>query len=66
MDNSILKPNLILSAAGAVIKSEAKKFYRNGIELEKGAIITAQRIQKNRPLYEKLYEYWMNYPDLLN
>lgn len=64
MDNTILKPNLILSAAGAVIKSEAKKFYRNGIELEKGAIITAQRIERNRPLYEKLYEHWMNYPDL--
>jgi hypothetical protein len=41
MNNTILQPKLILSAAGAVIKSEAKKFYKNGVELEKGAVITA-------------------------
>lgn len=57
---------MILSVAGAAVKSAAKKFYKNGIELEKGAIITAKRIERNRSLYETLYNYWMCYPDLLN
>jgi len=64
VENIIREPNMILSAAGAVMKNVAKKFYKNGVELEKGAIITAKRIENHRALYELLYNHWMCYPDL--
>lgn len=44
--------------------AEVQKIYRNGVELEKGAVITANRIEKNRELYEKYFNYWSVYPDL--
>ncbi len=61
----IQAPKAILNTIHYVVNKTAKKFYRNGVELEKGAIITSQRIEKNRKLYEKIYNYWMCYPDLL-
>lgn len=57
-------PSVILNIAHAATRQVTKKFFKNGVELEKGAIITSQRIKKNRELYEKIYNYWMTYPDL--
>lgn len=58
-------PSVILNIAHAATRQVTKRFFKNGIELEKGAIITSQRIKKNRELYEKIYNYWMTYPDML-
>lgn len=41
-----------------------QKFYKNGIEIEKGALITAKRIEDNRQLYEYYCNLWTAYPDL--
>ena len=54
----------MLSAVHHAIKKVTQKFYKDGIELEKGAIITERRIKKNRSLYEKFCELWSVYPDL--
>lgn len=58
-------PKVILETVGTAVKTVSKKFFKNGIQLEKGAIITNGRIEKNRELYEKIYNYWMTYPDML-
>ena len=48
----IQTPNQILSAVHHAIKKVTQKFYKDGIELEKGAIITERRIKKNsRQIY---------------
>jgi hypothetical protein len=39
-------------------------YYRNGIELEKGALITPERIEKNRELYENICSKFTAYGDL--
>jgi hypothetical protein len=53
MENvEILMPQTILNTVHFVMKDVSKKFYRDGVELEKGAVITKQRIEKHRELYE--------------
>lgn len=53
MENvEILMPQTILNTVHFVMKDVSKKFYRDGVELEKGAVITKQRIEKHRGLYE--------------
>ena len=62
--SNILDPNSILNTIHYVVNSAGEKFYKNGIELEKGAIITERRIEKNRKVYEKYADQWSIYPDL--
>lgn len=64
MELNIQTPNQILNTVHFVINAATQKFYKNGIELEKGAIITERRIDKHRGLYEKYCEFWSVYPDL--
>lgn len=45
------------------IVSSTLKVYRDDIEMEKGAILSAARIEKNRALYEKYSEFFSAYPD---
>lgn len=40
------------------------KYFRDGIELEKGVILTQERIQQNRQLYERIWQFYSAYPDL--
>ena len=40
------------------------KYYRDGVELEKGVILTQERIEKHRKLYEKIWQFFSAYPDL--
>lgn len=40
------------------------KYYRDGVELEKGITLTQERIEKNRQLYEKIWQFYSAYPDL--
>ena len=63
MERMIKSPEAILSTIHYVINKTAKKYYRDGIELEKNAIITPRRIDKNRELYETICHYWSIYPD---
>ena len=46
------------------IFSVTQKFYKNGIEIEKGTVLTQDRIEKNRKLYEYYCNLWTAYPDL--
>ena len=62
--SQIILPQTILNTVHYAIKKTTEKFYKNGVELEKGALITNKRIDKNRELYEKIYNYWMCYPDM--
>lgn len=64
MNLNILKPNQILNTVHYVVNIATKKYFKNGIELEKGAIITERRIERHRKLYEKYCEFWSIYPDL--
>lgn len=57
-------PETFLKITHAVIKQTSKKIFRDGIELEKGVIITSRRIERNRELYQKYCEFWSVYPDL--
>lgn len=63
-DINITLPNKMLEITHFVVKNAAQKFYKNGVELEKGAIITERRIERNRGLYEKICNLWSVYPDL--
>lgn len=40
------------------------KFFRDGIELEKGAVLSEARIEANKDLYEYYATLWTAYPDL--
>lgn len=40
------------------------KYYRDGIELEKGVNLTQERIENHRQLYEKVWQLFSAYPDL--
>ena len=64
MDIKILSPDLILSTTHYVMKKVSKTFYRDGIPLENGAVITERRINRNRSLYERYCNLWSVYPDL--
>lgn len=41
-----------------------QKFYKNGIEVEKGVLLNQKRIEDNRALYEYYCNLWTAYPDL--
>ena len=64
MERIIKSPETILSTIHYVINKTAKKYYRNGIELEKNAIITPKRVEAHRELYEEICHLWSVYPDL--
>lgn len=57
------EPSFLLRLAASALKSSVKKYYRNGVEMEKGAIITKRRIEKHRKLYEQVCGFWSVYPD---
>lgn len=61
---NILLPNTILNTVHYTVNLVTQRFFRNGVELEKGAIITERRIARFRSLYEKYCNFWSTYPDL--
>ena len=60
---SILLPSAMLAATSKVL-SKGETYYRNGVALEKGAVITEKRIQKNIKLYQQYLNLFASYPDL--
>lgn len=63
MATHILLPEEMLNVVHYVVKKTSKEYYRDGIQLEKGAVITPKRIERNRSLYEKYCAFWTVYPD---
>lgn len=64
MEIRIELPETFLEVMRGAIKTNRPKFFRDGIELEKGAVLTARRIEKKRTIYEKFCQLWSSYPDL--
>lgn len=61
---SINSPNQILNAVSYAVSTAVNTYYKNGVQLEKGVIITTKRIEKNRLFYERLNQFFSCYPDL--
>ena len=61
---AIQSPSIIYEVASSVVRTVQTKFFRDGIEMEKGAVITKKSIEENRELYEQWCEYFINYPDI--
>ncbi len=60
----ILMPEAIAAATTRLFKTRGKTFYRNGIQLEKGAVINENRIRYNLDLYEYYFDLFSQYPDI--
>lgn len=60
---SIIMPNELKELA-EVYSNAQEKYCVNGVEIEKGAIITKRRIERNFDTYKDYMEFFMNYPDL--
>lgn len=61
--SNIILPAAMLGASQA-LRSKGETFYRDGIPLEKGAVLTEKRIRKNLKLYQQYMELFISYPDL--
>ena len=64
MDICIEKPSAILDTMHYTLARVAQTFVRDGVELEKGAILTKDRVDRNIDLYKKYCWLWSVYPDL--
>ena len=60
---AVLFPDQFLNTMHYVVGKASRAFLRDGIVLEKGAIITPRRIEKNWELYTKYCWKWSVYPD---
>lgn len=63
MDTIILTPEEILNTVHYVSKQNQSKVYRDGVQLEKGAVLSPRKIDKNIDLFKKYCWYWSIYPD---
>ena len=58
----------MIDSPGSIIATSClvatQKFYKNGFEVEKGVILTQQRIEANRKLYEYYANLFTAYPDI--
>lgn len=64
MDICIEKPSAILDTMHYTLARVAQTFVKDGVELEKGAILTKDRVDRNIDLYKKYCWLWSVYPDL--
>lgn len=58
----ILTPQEILDAK-TISTNSGQIYFRNGIQLEKGATLSQQRIQQHQKLYQQYMDFFLNYPD---
>ncbi len=47
-----------------LVNNDVRRYYRDGIELEKGVVLTEERIIEHEDLYRKYCEFFTAYPDL--
>ena len=64
MTEQIIMPDAIRNTMHYVVKKTTHDYFRDGIPLEKGAVISERRIEKNIDLYKKYCGLWSVYPDL--
>ena len=57
-------PGAILNTIHYVVGKASQEFTREGIVLEKGAVLSERRIEKNMTLYQQYISLWTVYPDL--
>lgn len=62
---NIKTPEEILNTPHYAAKTKGSKIYRDGIELEKGAALSARKIEDKMALFKKYAWYWSIYPDRL-
>lgn len=60
---NIKTPEEILNTPHYTVKNKGSKIYRDGIELEKGVVLSAKKIEDKIKLFEKYAWYWSIYPD---
>ena len=58
------KPIQVAHDTSNKLYSQVQHFFREGIELEKGAILTEEYLIKNEGLFEKYANFFSAYPDL--
>lgn len=64
MTTQIFLPKDIINVVHSSTHGQSKTYMKNGIVLEKGVVLTPQRVERNFELYKKYYEVWSVYPDL--
>ena len=60
-----MKRDDILKKRENLEKELVKRGQRDGVEIEKGAVLTEDFLIKNEELFRKYLEYFSAYPDLL-
>ena len=61
---NILMPDQILNTMHYVIGKASNAYMKDGVPLEKGAVMTPKRVERNIDLFEKYCWLWSVYPDL--
>lgn len=59
-----MSETLVTLPSQKLINTGISKVYRDGVELEKGVVLTEDRINQNKKLYEKYCNFFSAYPDL--
>lgn len=57
-------PSAMVNTVHYVCSKITNQYMRDGIALDKGAVLTERRIDNNMELYKKYVSLWMVYPDL--
>ena len=59
------EPIKLFDPSVSTFTSARERLYRDGIELEKGVVITNDWLERNRDLLEKSFQLFTVYPDIL-
>ena len=60
---TVRTPEEILNTPHFTVKTKGSKIFRDGVELDKGAALSARKIEEKIDLFEKYAWYWSVYPD---
>ena len=59
----ILTVDEMVNCQNQIFIPKGEEYFKNGIQLEKGAILNEKRIQNKQKLYQQYMEFFINYPD---
>lgn len=62
--NELITPAAMLNAAQRMVKKQRDVFFKDGIPIEKGVVLTIQKVDKKIELYQQYMELFTQYPDL--